>query len=241
MPFTTVPRKIARQCVLGINQVLKRCGYQLVRNLPWIYLHEYSSYEEYAEVQKFHNRRKPQNIWADDQTLSLVADIVRKNSVKAQAYSGICHGARNGFEVGKLRALLGSDNIIGTDISETAEQFSNLCVWDFHDENPDWLGRFDFVYSNSLDQSWKPFEALSCWIRQIKEDGIIVIEHTRAHGVEGASAMDPFGVLPEFFPYVICEYFGRQISLEIKKSQKSNTGIDVWLFVIRKCGANFSC
>ncbi len=241
MSTSSVLGKIARQCKYGINKILKNYGYQLVRDLPWIYLHEYSTYEEYAEVQKFHNRRKLQNVWADDQTLSLVADLVRKSSARAQNYSGICHGARNGFEVDKLRSLLDSDKIVGTDISETAEKFSNLCVWDFHDENPDWLGRFDFVYSNSLDQSWKPFEALSCWMRQIKEDGIIVIEHTRAHGVEGASSMDPFGVLPEFFPYVICEHFGRQISLEIKKSLKSNFGIDVWLFVIRKCGSDFPC
>ena len=36
------------------------------------YLHEYASYEEYRKVQILHNKRKINNVWADQKTLYLV-------------------------------------------------------------------------------------------------------------------------------------------------------------------------
>ena len=44
---------------------------------------------------------------------------------------GLCHGARNGFEVNIFNQ---NKNIkcIGTDISETAKIYKNLFVWDYH-------------------------------------------------------------------------------------------------------------
>lgn len=50
--------------------------------------------------------------------------------------------------------------MIGIEISDTADQFENTVHWDFHDANEDRVSRFDFVYSNSLDQAWKPELAL---------------------------------------------------------------------------------
>ena len=109
-------------------------------------------------------------------------------------------------------------------------------VWDFHDRNPKWIENFDFVYTNSLDQAWKPFQAISCWLEQIKTNGLIIIEHSRQHGVEGTSSMDPFGVLPEYMPYVIAEHYGNKVSISITKSIKSNYNLEVWLFILKKLG-----
>lgn len=229
--------KLAFKVGAVVNGVLNIFSLRLSRNQPLVYLHQYKSYEEYAETQKFHNRRKLENVWADDLTLALVARLIQENassSDEGRPIRGLCHGARNGYEVKSLRNLLQTDRIIGTDISETAELFNDIYVWDFHDERQDWISQFDFIYTNSLDQSWRPFDALSCWLSQINSNGLIIIEHTKAHGVESAGAMDPFGVLPEFFPYVICQHFGKAISLEIHKSTKSNFQTDAWLFVIRK-------
>ena len=112
--------------------------------------------------------------------------------------------------------------------------------WDFHEERKDWMYQFDFIYTNSLDQAWKPFQAISTWLNQLKENGLLFIEHTRYHGVSGSSEMDPFGVLPEFMPYLLIDHFGMSINIEIIKSVKLTKAttlkdpFDVWIFVLRK-------
>ena len=124
-----------------------------------------------------------------------------------------------------------------SDISDTATNFENSIQWDFHDENPDWLGKFDFVYTNSLDQSWKPKLALSTWLNQIKNDGIVIIEHSIYHSPEHAGEGDPFGVRPEVMPYILTEWFGHKISISHYLEKKSNvfsSNINVWLFVLKK-------
>ena len=215
----------------------KAFGLKVVNDLPYIYLHHYNSYEEYAAGQIFHNKRKIDHVWADKNTLSKVVSRIKKNTSKPhEELKGICHGSRNGFEVQTFKQLLNvklNGSIIGTDISDSAANFPDMIQWDFHDPNPDFVRQFDFVYTNSLDQAWKPFSALETWLDQLNENGLLFIEHTRAHGVEGAGEMDPFGVLPEFMPFVLAEHFGHKISLEILTTKKSNNNLDCWLFVLR--------
>lgn len=218
-----------------ISSIFKIFNYKLVKDLPLIYIHDYKSYEEYAAVQKFYNKKKIDRVWSDSRTLKIVAErLLSDENIDKKNIQGICHGSRNGFEVKKLLEYLENSKIIGTDISETAINFPNQITWDFHNEKIEWLAKFDFIYTNSLDQSWKPFKAMDTWFGQLRTNGLLFIEHTRAHGVEGASEMDPFGVLPEYMPYVITKHFGSKISLEIQKSIKSNIGIEVWLFILRK-------
>ena len=223
---------------LIFNRIIGLTGYKLVKDVPYIYLHEYSSYEEYAEIQRFHNRRKLDKVFADISTLDSIREVITSRIPQSNGtiLSGICHGARNGYEVKYFNDSLPSCSVIGTDISDTALDFENMVVWDFHDENHEWTGSMDFVYTNSLDQSWKPYDAIDTWLKQLKPNGLLFIEHTRKHGVEAACEMDPFGVLPEFMPYLLCERFGNRIALEIIKSTKSNLKeIDAWIFVVRKC------
>ena len=144
------------------------------------YLHEYGSYEEYKAVQTFHNKRKINRVWADASTLDLVADRVLKE-FEEREIRGLCHGARNGFEQNHLAEKLVA-SVIGTDISDTAADFPNSVEWDFHDENPEWTGKFHFLYTNSLDQSWKPKEALNVWLAQLRPGGLLFIEHSDSHG-----------------------------------------------------------
>lgn len=147
---------------------------------------------------------------------------------------GLCHGTRNGFEQKFLNGLNVGIDALGTDISETALDYENSVQWDFHDVNEDWAGKFDFIYTNSLDQSWQPKEALSVWLGQLNKDGVLVIEHTEAHGPKEASEMDPFGVRPSVVPYILTMWFGSQISIAHSVAPKDNNGFDAWLFVISK-------
>ena len=132
--------------------------------------------------------------------------------------NGLCHGARNGYEVEYFRKHLDSE-VIGTDISDTAKNFPNMVVWDFHDQNPKWVNSFDFVYSNSLDQALYPEKALKTWANQLNENGRIYIDLTLDHSTRGAGAMDPFGADPMVMPYLFFEW-GKGVSTRSKISFK---------------------
>lgn len=196
------------------------------------YLHEYESYEQYREVQIFHNKRKINNVWADEKTLDLVAQRVQQE-FPGKRVKALCHGTRNGFEQNYLAEKLDAD-ILGTDISDTATNYPRSVQWDFHNENPEWLEQHDFLYTNSLDQSWQPKVACAVWLNQLREGGLLIIEHTINHSPTGSGEMDPFGVKPAYMPYLLAEWFGHQISIEVNKSVKSNNRLDVWLFVVKK-------
>ena len=217
-----------------VNWVLHFTGYKMVNSKRLIdfYLYEYGSYEHYRNVQIFHNKRKLSRVWSDKTTLSLICDEL-KQQFPDRRLTGICHGTRNGFEQNFMSEYAGFD-VIGTEISDTYNQFDKTVHWDFHNVDPQWVARFDFVYSNSLDQAWNPHEALTTWLNQLNDGGILVIEHTEAHGPEGASEMDPFGVRPTVMPYVLSEWFGWDVSMKIVQTRKDNYDLDAWLFFVRK-------
>ena len=225
------------------SKILKDKGYEIVprKKLIDYYLHKYDSYEEYKESQIKLNKRKIDLTFADEKTLKKVSSIVKESidiqKTKPSKVFGICHGSRNGFEQNLLNKIIPDSDIIGTDISDTALNFENTVHWDFHDKKDEWVGKFDFVYSNSLDQSWKPKHALSTWLDQIKDDGVVIIEHTVYHSPEHAGAGDPFGVRPLVMPYLLTEWFGHKISISHYLQEKSNvfsSKIKVWLFVLKK-------
>ena len=232
-----------KEFLKSTSKILKEKGYEVVprKKLVDYYLHKYNSYEEYKEAQIKLNKKKIDLVWADENTLKKVSNIVT-NSMEKQDKSqkeilGICHGTRNGFEQNFLNKIMPNSNIIGTDISETALKYENSVHWDFHDEKEEWLGKFDFVYSNSLDQSWKPKHALSTWLNQVKKDGVVILEHSIYHSPEHAGEGDPFGVRPVVMPYVLTEWFGHKISISHYLQEKSNvfsSNIKVWLFVMKK-------
>ena len=197
------------------------------------YLHNYESYEQYKGVQVYHNKRKLDRTWADEKTLDRVVDIVN-GFVTRNEVCGICHGTRNGYEQKYIKERCPGWQIIGTDISDSALDFPDTVVWDFHDKNESWVDKFDFCYSNSLDQAWRPQLALQNWLNQIHVGGSVIIEHTLMHGPMGAGEMDPFGVHPLMFPYVISEWFGHQVSISFTRDRKANMPLDAWLFVIKK-------
>ena len=139
-----------------INFVLNPVGYSIVlsKETKDFYLHKYSSYDEYARVQIHWNKVKIKKVFADKNTLKRVKDILLNEFGEEKKINGICHGTRNGYEQNYLRGLSDNFNVIGTDISETAKDYDNSIQWDFHDINPAWNENQDFIYTNSLDQSW---------------------------------------------------------------------------------------
>lgn len=200
------------------------------------YLHDYGDggYAQYRQTQIFHNRRKIDKVWADDATLKVIADYLAGRLCPKP--KGLCHGARNGYEVRKLGELLGAE-MTGTDISKTASDYPGMVTWDFHDPNPAWENAFDFIYTNSLDQAFDPEKALAVWSRQIRDDGLVFIEHTMEHAVSGACDMDPFGAHPMIMPYLFHQWGkGRYRLVDIVKPDHLKFDrLELWIFVLARC------
>lgn len=218
-----------------LNRLLRPSGYELVsrQRLADSHLHAYESYEQYREIQVRHNRRKVERVWADEGTLSRLCDELRKAMPEKRQLRGICHGTRNGFEQRFLADHAGFD-VIGTEISDTAERFDRTVQWDFHDVNDEWLAVFDFVYTNALDHAYDPALAIETWLNQLSADGVLALEITEANGPGESSKVDPFGVRPTVLPFMLCDWFGHDVSIGCVKGVKSNNGLRVWLFLIRK-------
>jgi len=221
----------------SINKIFFKFGYRIskINNTgELVKIHKYKNYEEYKETQIHYNKLKLDKVWADKDTLKLVSNFLKEN-IQSSNLRGICHGSRNGFEQKCFQEEIVNSEVIGTDISETAKNFENSFIHDFHEEKKEWLDNFDFVYSNSLDQSYDPKKALNTWLKQIKKDRYIILEHSDQHAVRSSNKMDPFGVEASFFPYLLTEWFGHQLSIKIIKSIKQNkNNAPVMFFILKK-------
>lgn len=204
------------------------------------YLFDYSKdgafdYARYRDIQTAGNKRKLEKTWAERETIEVIANYLRSR-IPAMT-RGLCHGSRNGSEVQWFREILGID-VIGTDISETAGQFPNMVQWDFHDANPDWIGQFDFVYTNSHDHAYDPAKAISAWVDQLRPGGILVLEHSLGHSVRGASDLDPFAIDPQTVPYFILQAGQGEFTvtrlIDVSYSHKPEGLEQGWVFCIER-------
>ena len=169
----------------------------------------------------------------DEKTLKTISEELNTR-FHNEKILGICHGSRNGFEQNFLKQMLTKYFCYWNRYPKTAKDFENSVHWDFHDINHEWINKYHFIYTNSLDQSWNPKKALLTWFDQLKENGLVIIEHTKYHSSEHASKMDPFGVKPTVMPYVLTQWFGSQISIEHMKVKKDNMNVEAWLFLLAK-------
>src|SRR5205085_5045838 len=104
-------------------------------------------YEHYRRAQTEGNKIKLDYVWARRENIAFLSDYITK-TIRPPSF-GICHGTRRGREQEWFREYLRCE-VIGTEISDTAEQFPHTIRWDFHEAKPEWLGSADFIYSNSL-------------------------------------------------------------------------------------------
>ena len=127
------------------------------------------NYNEYKQEQVKANKRKFQYVWASEKELNMVVDAV------SNVEFGVCHGDRNGAEVRYLRNKLECE-VVGTDISPTVKDVEHCIEWDMHEVKDDWVGKADFVYSNSIDHSYDPEKALRAWHKTLKDGGKCFVE-----------------------------------------------------------------
>lgn len=186
----------------AVNKLLGPLGYRLVKASDTSIgsrghvLHSYVKddgsfdYDRYRAVQEAGNKRKLQHVWVVEENVRKLSDYIRE--VVGTPRFGLCHGTRRGMEQAWFRKYLDCE-VLGTEISETAEDFPYTIQWDFHEVKEEWLDAVDFIYSNSFDHSYDPEKCLNAWMSCVREGGVCILEHGEAHGPEGTSELDPFG------------------------------------------------
>lgn len=168
--------------------------------------HLYDDYDTYRRVQEEGNKAKLRAQFVKKAHIFFLADWLQAQG--AALDFGLCHGVRRGKEQAWFRKKLDGATVIGTDISETATQFENSVQWDFHDDNPEWQARANFVYSNSWDHAYDPGKAFLAWARCLKPGGWLLIDHTRGHMPKSSNVLDPFGATRDAVVKIMTETCG---------------------------------
>jgi SAM-dependent methyltransferase len=202
----------------AIKRVLYRLGYQILPAPNWATTRkvvEQGGYRlvswrrpdgeydlaAYRREQEKGNRAKIDQVWTSEANLRFICAWLKDRGLTPQFI--LCHGTRNGFEQQVFSRFFGCE-VIGTEISPTAAQFPMTVMADFHEPKPEWDGRADIVYSNSLDHAYDPAKALRAWARSVKDRGVIVIEKASDSDPRGASDLDPFGItLPNLLVFLL--------------------------------------
>jgi len=149
-------------------------------------IYEYDSYGEYVAIQSEANKKKINHVFVRKGTMKKIKEM------RPNADSVLCHGTRNGAEQKFFQEVYGKDlEVMGSEISDTATGFPNTTHWDFMKRNPDWVGKYDIVYSNSLDHCTDPVATLKVWKEQLKEGGNIFLEYTFLSKHNVSRAWDP--------------------------------------------------
>lgn len=211
-----------------------------IRNIGEYTLYEYKDkkgefeYQRYIDAQIDANKKKIDCVWVQKENIDFISDYI-KNHIGSVDF-GLCHGTRRGVEQGWFIENLGCE-VIGTEISDTAKDFPHTIQWDFHKAKPEWINSVDFIYSNSLDHSYDPESCMNTWISCLKDNGILIIEHS-SDDID-SKVSDPFGAHLHIMPYLFLKwgkgkYSAREMIKAPAKSKFRNKSHDTYLFFIKK-------
>jgi len=185
-------------------------------------VYKYKDYDDYVKHQTETNRRKLGWVYTNPECIKRIVNHFRDNFEGFGPDSIICHGSRNGTEHKYFKKHFPQSKILGTDISDTATQFKNTVQWDFTKENPDWVGKYDIVYSNSIDHSIDPVETLRVWKEQLTPAGIMYIEYSEQQSI--CSNEDPLdATLKEMISMV------ENAGFKVEKTSGKRKGHDILL------------
>jgi hypothetical protein len=136
-------------------------------------IYKYKNYAEYKNSQIAANKRKKNNLWAKEENIKAISNYISKIRILEK---GLCHGVRQGWELGWFEKYLQCE-IYGTEIGEIISP--NTIQWDFNKENANFINKFDFIYSNSFDHAFNPENTAKIWKDQLKDKGLLILEYDR--------------------------------------------------------------
>lgn len=157
---------------------------------------QFVDYEAYVNAQRKTLTRRGMGPYFNDIQIRKNCDWMR-GFLGRDPVSGVCHGARNGLECDEFKKSFPECMVFGTDLfpfsgrSAVHRGVSDVIEWDFSNLNPDWTGKFNFVYSNSLDHAKDPAATVQLWLSQLKSDGCLLLDWSNADSNAGGG--DNFG------------------------------------------------
>lgn len=155
-------------------------------------LHEFDSYEQYLETQiRGSNWRSSRRANVQEVQVSRMVEYLMKNKPRRSFPSnGICHGARCGTEVEYFRKYLPGTYLIGTDVAPRLNE--HVIEWDFQQQKPEWVGHFDFIFSNCVDHASDPLKCISVWLEQLTKDGYLFVQWEMARWLLDKKGNEPW-------------------------------------------------
>ncbi len=195
----------------AVAEVTERAGAKKVETDGMV-LFQYPDYDTYRDAQIIGNKAKLRMQFVKESHIRILSGYLEETL--GPVSFGICHGTRRGAEQSWFRAHLpGAPDVIGTEISDTASDFPHTIQWDFHETNPEWTGRADFVYSNSWDHAFDPLKAFAAWIDALRPGGLMLLDYTKGQTPDAANALDPFGIKLRKLRAMLTEAFGTKGTL----------------------------
>lgn len=154
-------------------------------------LFKYKDYAAYKAAQTAANKRKLKNVYVQERVIKDICEVLKMSNPDIKF--GLCHGTRRGVEQQLFKKYLGC-KVLGTEISDTAQEFPDTIEWDFHEVKDEWINACDFVYSNSLDHAMNPKKAIKSWLSCLNDDGYLIIEWSESVGTrqKKSKKSDPF-------------------------------------------------
>jgi len=187
-------------------------------------------YQAYRQIQVAGYRQKSGFVWAVEDNIAYLSAYIRK--AVGNLSFGLCHGTRTGKEQAWFRKYLRCE-VLGTELSHLARDLPDTIEWDFHQVKPEWVGKVDFIYSNSFDHSYDPRACLNAWMSCLQPRGLCILEHSTSHGPDAADTLDPFGAELWMMPYLVATWSeGRYGVREILPAPKKQAGVRHVHFIV---------
>ena len=168
--------------------------------------HYAGGYTAYLEAQINATRIKAikKNTWELEENIKFLCNVFK--SLNSNAKNILVHGSRNGDEQKWFKKYFKQCNVIGSEICPDLKDVPNTVIWDFNKINPDWAGKMDFIFTNSLDHVYNPMETIPIWLGQLTPSGRLVIEYTIQHEKAKLTPTDPFHFKRQVLPDYIMQW-----------------------------------
>lgn len=174
---------------VGMKKLRKDSGHEVLS-----YEHDGKfDYELYREIQTLGNKGKLDRVSVKQDNIAYLCRNLENVIPKIEFV--LCHGTRNAAEQKFFAAALPQPvKILGTEISDTADQFPMTIQWDFHETKPEWIGAADIVFSNSFDHSYDPDKLFKAWLSCLRVNGVMALEWGKTHNAARPQILDPYKV-----------------------------------------------
>lgn len=197
-----------------------------IHGVPRVKVYAYEDYDDYVAAQTQANKAKLDVVWVTPHSIATVCEH-RGPGVRRV----LCHGTRNAAEQRLFVERYPTAEVIGTEISDTAEQFPMTVCWDMQWPRSEWVGMFDVVYSNAIDHVIYPGQTVRTWLGQLSAEGVLYIDHASDERCNHSNRTDPLEIAEDEMVALIERCGGR---IEKQLAGLGPRGFVTKMYVVRR-------